>query len=267
MLIVLAVEIGIALALLVGLVLSVDAGFRVGRRSVRTREAPTTAQLGAIQGATLGLLGLFLGFSFAGASGRFMERQDLIVAEANAIGTAYLRADLLDDAHASELRASLAEYVAHRLEVSRRLALGVTREDAARIEDCHVRMWAAARDGAKERPAMTMAILPPVNEVIDLHSTRLAAGKKHLPALVLGLLMVCSALSMGVIGYGCGATGRRNFAMTTSLAVVIATALWTTIDLDSPRAGLIRLSDAPLAALRFDGPGAPDSAGGVPPAR
>jgi len=97
-----------------------------------------------------------------------------------------------------------------------------------------------------------MGVLPPVNEVIDLHATRLAAGYKHVPSLVMGLLVSCSALAIGVIGYACGLGRRRRVPLTMSLAVLVGAALWITIDLDHPRAGLLILNDAPLKALRFD---------------
>lgn len=242
----------IAVAVLLALALAVEAGYRSGRRAVRHKEAPASGLVGAIQGAMLGLLGLLLGFSFAGAAGRFMERQDLIVDEANAIGTAYLRADLLDEPHAAQLRDALAAYVRHRVELSRHLQRGLPAGALAEIEADHNAIWTAARDGALTKPATMMPVLGPVNEVIDLHSLRVAAGRKHLPGLVLGLLAVCSLLAMAVIGYGCGLTGRRCRPMTTALAILVGAALWTTLDLDHPRIGLIRLSDAPLQQLHLD---------------
>lgn len=245
-------EVMIAASLLAGLLVSLEFGFRFGRRAKREHEAATGSQLGAVQGAVLGLLGLLLGFSFAGAASRFIERQDLIATEANAIGTAYLRADLLDEPQRSALRNTLRDYTAHRLEVSTRLRHGMPAADANRSVELQDQMWKAASSGVAARPAAIMAVLPPVNEVIDVHSLRIAAGLKHLPGLVLGLLVGCSFLAMVGIGYGCGLSERRNTVLTWSLAVLIGTALWTTIDLDYPRAGLIQANDAPLRALSFD---------------
>jgi hypothetical protein len=247
-------ELVIACALLGGLVAALSLGAWVGRRQSQRHEAPAGAQIGAIQGAMLGLLGLFLGFSFAGAASRFMERQDLIVREANAIGTAFLRADLLDEPHAGVLRRVLSEYVAHRLDVSRALASGSAIEapDHDRFAEFHAAMWDAACVGVEAKPAVTLAIVGPMNEVIDLHTTRLAAGRKHLPVFVLGLLLACSGLAVAVIGFGSGVSGRGSMAMGVALCVVMAASLWATIDLDHPRAGLIRLSDAPLAELRLE---------------
>lgn len=111
-------DISIAAGLLLLLLVALEAGFRIGRRATGGADASLSSQVGAIQGALLGLLGLLLAFSFAAAGARFLERQDLIVQEANAIGTAYLRADLLDEPHRSELRAALRRYTENRIEIS-----------------------------------------------------------------------------------------------------------------------------------------------------
>lgn len=157
----LGIEVGIPVALVVSLAVSLEAGFRFGRRVVKKHEAPSGGQVGAIQGAVLGLLGLLLGFSFAGAAARFLERQDLIVQEANSIGTAYLRAGLLDNPHGSRVREILAQYVEHRLDASMTLAAGLRPEDAAKIAPFHKQLWVAARDGALAKPATMLAVLNP----------------------------------------------------------------------------------------------------------
>jgi hypothetical protein len=97
-------------------------------------------------------------------------------------------------------------------------------------------------------------VLEPVNEVFDLHALRLASSSKHIPKLVMGLLVACSLLSMWVIGYGSGLSRHRSAPLGVSLALLIAAALWITIDLDHPRRGWIRLSDAPLQSLKFGPP-------------
>jgi len=245
-------DLSVGFGLVLTLLAALEAGFRTGRRTAARRPPDSGAQIGAIQGAVLGLLGLLLAFSFSAAGSRFLERQDLIVQEANAIGTAYLRADLLAEPHRTDLRAALKRYTEHRLEVSRGLRTGFGAAELAEIERLHANIWAAARAGVAVTPAAMMGVLPPVNEVIDLHSTRLAASRKHLPPLVMGLLIACSLLAAADIGYGCGLAGRRNAPMTVSLVLLIGTALWITIDLDHPRAGFMQLSDAPLESLKFD---------------
>lgn len=246
-------DVGTGILLLLLLLVSDEIGFRAGLWSKARNDKDAGTQIGAVQGAVLGLLGLLLAFSFSAAGARFLERQDLIVQEANAIGTAYLRADLLDDEPAALLRGSLHRYTDHRIETSGHLRQGLPPEAAAQIEKLHNGIWTAARDGVKARPEAALSVLPPVNEVIDLHTLRIAAGKKHIPGLVLGLLVACSALAIGTIGYGCGLGGNRRVPLTWSLALLVTGSLWVTIDLDHPRGGLLQISDAPLSQITFGG--------------
>jgi hypothetical protein len=245
-------DVSVAIGLSIAMAIALDIGFRAGRRAAMDEHAPAGNQVGAVQGAILGLLGLLLAFSFAAAGSRFVERQDLIAQEANAIGTAWLRADLLDEPARSELRAALQTYTAHRLSV--RQAQGWEASALAEVDQLHARIWRAASAGVRARPELALLILPPVNEVLDVHALRVNATRKHIPGLVLGLLLTSSLLAITVIGYGCGMDGRRRWPLTLSLTLLIAGSLWITIDLDHPRRGLLRLNDAPLQALVFTPP-------------
>jgi hypothetical protein len=236
--------------LLLILVAGQEIGFRFGRSAGAGRETSAVGPIATVQAGTLGLLGLLLAFSFGGAASRFIERQDLIVEEANAIGTAFLRADMLGEPHRSELRSGLAGYLASRIEVSRTLSRGIAPESLAAMSEWHDRIWTAARDGVTARPEAMLTVLGPVNDVIDLHSTRVAAARKHIPLPVMMLLIGCSVVTMLGIGFGCGLAGRRSLVMTGSMMVLIAAAIWTTIDLDHPRAGVLTLNDAPLVEMR-----------------
>lgn len=247
-------DISIAIALVGLLILSLEIGYQIGGRVKRDRDGASVGQIGAIQGAVLGLLGLLLAFTFTAAAGRFLERQDLITTEANAIGTSTLRADLVSPPHRAELRAALKEYTQFRLTVSDRLRYGAQQADLAAIDRQLARLWSAAMAGVNDRPQTMLSVLAPVNEVIDLHTTRLAASRKQLPKLVTAVLLASSVLAMAVMGYGSGVGGHRRAPMTISLAVIVGTLLWITYDLDHPRAGLLQLNDAPLRALTFDEP-------------
>jgi len=237
------------------LVMALEVGFQAGRRARKSEDGAGAGQLGAIQGAVLGLLGLLLGFSFAAAGARFLERQDLITTESNAIGTAYLRANLLAEPHERALKDALERYTLHRIEVSARLRLGLRASDLEEVSRLQGVIWAAAEAGVADRQWTMMGVMPPVNDVIDTHSLRIAAGRKRLPPVIICLLVACSVLAVGNIGYGCGMSARRRLPLTLSLAAVICVALWITIDLDRPRSGILRLNDAPLKEIRFDPPG------------
>jgi hypothetical protein len=246
-------DILVAVALFGALHVALALGFRVGQRDAAADSQPSGTQVGAIQGAVLGLLGLLLAFTFAGAGSRFLERQDLIRDEANAIGTTYLRADLLAAPQRAELRTALQEYTAHRIDVVKRVR-GLDGTIVADVERMHGRIWSAALAGVAERPETALLLLAPVNEVIDLHATRVAALDKRVPTLVMALLVASSLLALATIGYGCGLDGRRRSPLTLSLVLLVGCALWITIDLDHPRRGFLQLSDAPLRALKFDAP-------------
>ena len=240
-----AAELAIVVALLVALVAAFEVGFRIGRRGAASGNAPGIPQIGAVQGAVLGLLGLLLGFSFAGASARFMERQDLIIRDAGALGTAWQRAELLDQPYCGELRRELTASVALRLAFPS-AAPAEQQRVLGDIEGCNRRMWRAVMDGIAAKPGVMVAVIAPVTEVMDMKAKRVGAGLKHLPGLVMAILVSCSLIAMGVIGYGSGLSGRRMMPMTLSLAMLVGASLWATIDLDHPRDGLIRLDDSPL---------------------
>lgn len=253
-------EFTVAFALLAGMLAANELGFQIGRFAARRRAERENkdegTRLGPMQGAVLGLVGLLLGFSFAGAGSRFIDRQDLIVKEANAIGTAYLRADLLDEPQRADLRATLRRYTESRLAAMRALGGKNAQEVLAaafqEAEQLQSRMWKTATEGVAARPGSAVLVIPAVNDVIDIHSTRVASSNRHVPSLVLALLIGCSVVALATMSYGCGLTGRRRLSVTGPVALLIGAALWTTLDMDYPRSGLIRISDAPLAALRFD---------------
>lgn len=223
-------------------------GHRLGARRHRKHEAG--GQLGTVQGGALGLLGLLLGFAFSGATSRFIARDEIIVQEANAIGTAYLRADLLDEPARSTLRASLRRYAADRVELFDARWNEHTAELRARIASDHDQMWKTALAGVESRPQSAIAVLPPLNEVFDLLSTHEAAERRHLPFMVLALLIACALVSLGTIGYGFGLQGLPYSHSAGPFAMLIATALWVTIDMEYPRAGLIQVSNRPLVQVR-----------------
>lgn len=241
-------ELGIALALILSLLGAAEAGYIGGKR--KQRGEADRGQVGAVQAGLLGLLGLLLGFSFAGAAGRFGERGALVVREANALGTAYLRCDLLPDAQRDEARALLRSYAELRIEMGRAVGTPGSAEIGARMIALQERLWSAAVGGVRANPAATMAVLPPINEVIDHYTDRQAALRRHLPPLVMGLLIACALIGTFSIGFGNGLSGKRHAVMTAAFTLLVAAALWTTIDLDYPRRGLIQVDHSALLAAR-----------------
>ena len=124
-------------------------GYYAGRR--RLARGKRSPELGAVQGALLGLLGLMLAFSFGSAAERFVARRDLILSEANAIGTAYLRADLLPSPHAEALRSALSRYVDVRIAFfDAGIDEAAVRAAMAQSEQLHAAIWSAGMAGVRE---------------------------------------------------------------------------------------------------------------------
>jgi hypothetical protein len=91
--------------------------------------------------------------------------------------------------------------------------------------------------------------MPAVNAMFQVYTSRLAAARRHLPNMLVCLLLASSAVAVSAVGYGCGAAGKRNMILTTALTLLIAGILWAIIDMDHPRNGLIRADQQPMLKL------------------
>jgi len=247
------VELLIAVGLIAGVMATHEVGFWLGSL-VRSADDPFDRQVALVRGSTAALVAFLIGFAFSGAASRFIDRIDIIVKEANALGTAYLRADTIPEPQRSELKAALKEYTADRVEM-----LSGDRQDRiepllAKIGGLHERMWQSAINGTQGNAPLMMVVLPPINEVIDLHSAHLAMARRHLPLPIMAVLLGTAAIGVGLIGFGNGRVGRRFTLLDAVYGVVLAVALWMTIDLDYPGIGLIRVTNRPvmeaLAAMK-----------------
>ena len=231
--------------LVVGAYVSSDLGFRLGRW-VGPRDEVFDRQLGIVRSATFALVAFLIGFAFSGAASRYVERLDIIVKEANALGTAWLRADTLAEPARGHLKTALRDYAADRVAALRDSTPEPILAHIARVNGFHDRIWKAGLEGTAGNPSLGLLVLPALNEVIDLHTTHLSASKRHLPIAIMVGLLVTVGLSLGLAAFGHGQVGRRFAGLDLLYGVVMAAALWMTIDLDYPRYGLIRATIEPL---------------------
>lgn len=239
-------EILIVVALLGGGLVASEIGYRLGV-ALTPRAKNFSHQFDVIRGATFALVAFLIAFAFSGAGQRYVDRLDVIVAEANALGTAWLRADLLPEPQRAELKATLKEYTTDRVEILRTADRVEIQRRLAKVSELQARMWSLALAGTKgDAPLMAM-VLPPLNDVIDLHTTHLAHALRHLPTVILVVLLGTAALSLVLVGFGNGRSGQRFPLLDGVYAGVLAIALWMTIDLDYPRQGLIQINARPLA--------------------
>lgn len=238
-------ELFVAAGLIAGVIAAHEIGFLLGSLT-RSVDEPFDRQVGLVRASTAALVAFLIGFAFSGAASRFINRQDVIVTEANALGTAYLRADTIAEPQRGELKAALKEYTADRVKLLGREERGQIEPLLAKINGLHQRMWRSAVEATKDNAPLRTLVLPSINEVIDLNEVHLAAARRHLPIPIMAVLFATAAISVGIIGFGNGRVGRRFSALDAVYGVVLAAALWMTVDLDYPRFGFIRVSNLPL---------------------
>jgi hypothetical protein len=239
------IEFAVAMGLIAGLGAAHEVGFWLGSLA-RSTDEPFDRQIALVRTSTAALVAFLVGFAFSGAASRFINRQDIVVKEANALGTAYLRADTIAEPQRGELKAALKEYTADRVVLLSREGRGQIEPLLARVHALHDRMWNSAISATHDNAPLMAVVLPPINEVIDLHAVHLAMARRHLPVPIMALLLGTAVISLGMIGFGNGRVGRRFSALDSVYGVVLAVALWMTIDLDYPGIGLIRVSNIPI---------------------
>lgn len=232
------------------LVLASEAGFRIGRRSQDTGENHA-GQIGAIQGAILGLLGLLLGFSFSMALDRHETRRTLVVQEANAIGTTFLRAALLPEAHRAPVEDLLRRYVDLRLSLDPQMGAAAFEDALRRSGDIQRALWSHATAAAREMPGPVIAtFITTLNETIDTEAERLAAARNHIPTVVWLLLLTVGACGCFSSGYGAGIDGARSVLGALLLPLLFSVVITLIADLATPRQGFITVSREPMIDLR-----------------
>ena len=229
---------------------SIEAGFRHGRFRRHRFEDEKEGPVGAIVAATLGLLAFVLAFTFGLAASRFDARRTVVVNEANAIGTTYLRAGLLPDNRAERIRPLLRDYVDSRLEV---VQTGDIEQALQRADELHRALWSEAEDVGRLYPESIVVglYIEALNETIDMHATRvLIALQGRIPLVLWGMIGIVTVLTMGGVGYFCGLSKSRRTPEVLVLAVTYSAILVLVADLDRPREGLIQTSQQAMLDVR-----------------
>lgn len=231
---------------------SAEVGFRLGLRTHRARDEQRKANIGGVQGAILGLLGLLLGFTFALSTARYEARRALVLQEANAIGTTYLRASLLPEAHVAPVQELLREYVRLRVEFYRKFTEpAVFREALARSAEIQRRLWQHAVEAAREAPTpITATFVTTLNETIDSEAARVTEAAAHIPSAVWVLVLVVASLGCFTTSYLSGAEGARSAFSSVELPMMIAVVMVLIFDIANPHKGFIGISQQPMIDLQ-----------------
>jgi hypothetical protein len=226
-----------------------EIGYRIGSRSKDEGADGDSGPAGMIVGSILALMAFLLAITMGMASDRFDTRRGLVLTEANALGTLYLRSGYLNEPYSEQMQDLVREYVPLRITTNDPVQLNA---NIVRSEELQDEMWAIATEVARtDGSDVTALYIETLNEVIDLHTNRVIAGiYARVPPTILWLLIGGVVLSLGLVGYNAGLSRRRSPAIATVLVLAMGAVIWLVIDLDRPQDGLIHVSQQPLIMLQ-----------------
>lgn len=244
----------IALALLVTMVGAIEAGYRIGFRHKDGASDAARDHVYAIQASILGILALLLGFTFSLSLQRYDNRSEAVVEEANAIGTTYLRAQLLAGPIRNEVQSQLRDYLDLRVQASAIPTVDHGGREAllSKSSQLQTSLWGLVRQAAANdpNPVTTGLYVQALNELIDSYGRRDAALNRHVPELVLMLLYATFLLAGGIVGFAAGVAGHRPSLVSYLMVMLMVILVFIILDLDRPRRGLILVSQKPLLDLQ-----------------
>ena len=211
-------------------------------KKLHTPEAKA-AGIGPMEGALLGLLSLLLSFTFGISASRFDTRRTLIVQEANDIGTVILRSDMYTDTVRTQFRKDLQEYVETRIAYYNGLHDKAIDQARANAEVISARIWKRAASLVKSDPLFVRdnQMIPAINQMIDIVASRDAARLATVPDLIIYLLITLTLLGSFIVGYG-KKEKKNDWIILTLYSVMTVMTIYTILDLDQPRVGIIQTS-------------------------
>lgn len=246
---------GITLLWAVALMLGMAAFMEIGRwlRGRQSRDEQDRSSV--VETAVFTTFGLIVAFTFTRAAARYEDRRALILEETNAIGTAWLRLELLPEASRPPLKALMREYLDERLAVYKALPdIEAAKRHIQRTGELQTMIWRQASDAAAGdgRGWPAMLVLPALNAVFDVGTSRVVAVTVHVPGVIIAMLFALALLASLFVGYGDTPGRPRNWPHRLIYALTAAVTIYVTLDLEYPRVGLITLekADWPLIELR-----------------
>jgi hypothetical protein len=246
-----------ALAAFAGMLLMLELGRRVALRRLARGDEAGKAGLSTLKATIYGLTSLILAFSFAGAMSRFEERRQLILTEANDIGTAYLRIDLLPDDAQPAIREHFRNYVDSRLAAYRMLPdIAAALAEVERSKALQKQIWDASVSASRRASpgTPTMLVLSSLNEMFDIVTTRTVAAMSHPPTIIFAMIFALVLASAYVAGQDMAVPAKRNLLHHVSYALVLAITIFVVLEIEFPRMGFIQIEafDQLLVDVRND---------------
>ena len=228
------------------LVAVAECSFRIGSRRIKQGiKVKPDSQDQAIEAAMLSLLGLLLAFTFSMSASRFEARKQVVLQDANAIGTTFLRTQLLSTAGQTiQAQGLMRSYVATRLQIYAAPAGSPAQKAAAvQMQALQHDLWDLVATDSRQHPnaVSTALLLTSLNEMIDLSETQVTIFANHVPEDILLLLLIMSTITVAMVAFLNGKGGKHQRLFTIILAATIALTIFIVLDLDRPQRGLIRV--------------------------
>jgi len=218
-------------------------GHKLRSNTLKNNRDRLTIDLGTINGTLLGLLGLLLAFTFGMSSSRYDARRELIIEEANDIGTVILRTDIYPDSVRQVLRSQLKAYVEERIafyEVGMNVDLAMVHYMKA--DSIGKKVWSTVATHARSNNMITLTstMIPALNAMIDVTTTRRATSESTVPDAIMYFLFALCSCSAFLLGYD-NKNRKIDWIVLIGFATMLSVTVYMIIDLDRPRSGLINM--------------------------
>ena len=237
-----------SILLFFGMLVLLEIGRYVGIKR-RAREAEgERSSLGTVEGAVFALFGLLMAFTFSGAASRFNEKRMLIAEEVNTVETAYLRLQLVPQGAQTPLQELFRQYVDSRVETYRKLPdMQAAELEMAKSKKLQDEIWTNAVTATRLSNSHEDAgklLLPALNNMIDIATTRTMALQNHPPRIIFALLFALGLICSLLAGYRMASGQHRSWLHVLGFTVITVIIVYVILDIEYPRAGLIRLETA-----------------------
>jgi len=242
----------------IGMLICLEIGRKLGKKAIG-KDPQLMASHNVVDGAVFALYGLLLAFTFSGAPGRLDKRRELVAVEANAIGTAYLRLDLLAPDSQPALRDQFRQYVDTRIAAYRKLPdIEAAEKELAVSEKLQKQIWTNAITATRSsglHPEAGKMLIPALNEMFDITTTRTMAARVHPPTIIFGLLFVMALVCSLMAGYGMAVSKERSWFHILAFTTVAVVTVFVVLEIEYPRIGFLTVEnryDQLLVDLRWN---------------
>jgi len=231
------------------MLLAFEIGYQINRRYIGLKDKIEPATLSPMIGGLIGVLGFLLAFTFSIATEQFSQRKQYVLEEANEIGTAYLRTDLIDSIHKTEVKQLLREYVDTRLKAVS--STNINNELIKSVE-LHGLIWREVSAAALAKPDENSSLMiQSINNIIDLHEKRVTAGlRNRIPMSIWITLLAISFMTMITIGIKAGFTKPRGLIAVIPMILAFAALTTLIVDLNRPQKGLFKVGQQSMISVQ-----------------